>query len=694
MTKILFQISANGNLKTADGSTCSVIISILMTFLSSEKSINMDSFFQMCPSLTLPSSANVEDCSVDSQMLQYLFDVIEKANDETSEVFYSKNKDRLSLDKFLVNLKQASYKHIILVLCGYFTRPRLPGLRSLLLSHLLSSPASCEALETICELAAVNSQETVRAVFEPVLFDLRQRMLQLSVDDVTSVALLEVLKRMTAIKCKNAYPICDLMVNLSNWNPIPFLGNEGMELQMTSYLGPFLSLSIHVEDDPRIVEKYFQSADVESDKVKVTADVLQASTSQLRRLLFNVVENCLRYGRTRETTLAYIAQILASNVKRSQIFSETERMSTNGFMMNVTSIMQMLLKPVDISKVDPLYPFHPSTKLVLSADTARLKATSKEVKSWISTINNFQHQPKFSTECFFMTFQFYHISFVPLIHNFKEFVKLHKEFERFVAKLESLQYKADNKELNNAKLRAENIRMGLAAKKMALFDPEFISGVCFAYSLMSRFLLQLLTNDGSQIFSTAVPMNFAALPEFFIDDFAEIFLFILQHAPTLISEQIVDDIATLIIDAIYNYNMITNRNVVDKLVDIMHLVSRTAHSHTKNFNEAIFKHQLASERLVPGLLKYYCDVESTNGSYFTRLRISTIFKFLWKNSFVQKKFVDEAGGPAFVKFVNVLMSDTTYLLDEGLKVLRMIREIQDLVNDSKLSTVSLEPLLI
>ena len=642
-------------------------------------------------------------------MLQYLFDVIVKANDETSDIFYKKNKDRLSLDKFLFSLKEASYKHIILVLCGYFTRPRLPGLRSLLLPHLINSSTSCEALETICELAAVNSQETLRTVFEPVLFDLRQRMLQLSVDDVTSVALLDVLNRMTAVKFKNAYPICDLMVNLSNWNPIPFLGNEGMELQMTSYLGPFLSLSIHVEDDPRIVEKYFQSADVESDKVKVTADVLHASTSQLRRSLFNVVENCLRYGRTRETMLAYFAQILASNIKKSQIVSDNQLMSTDGFMMNVTSIMQMLLKPVDISKVDPLYPFHPSTKLVLSVDTARLKATSKEVTSWISTINNFQHQPKFSTECFFMTIQFHHISIVPLIHKYQRSLRVMKEFETLITELEKVEpywkhtamASRNRGLLERWKSQAERIKKGSMVMGVALLDSEVAYRVCFVYSLMSRFLLQLLTNDdGSHIFSAtaAVPMNFAVLPEFFIEDFAEIFLFILQHAPTLISEQIVDDIATLIIVVICNHHFITNRYVVAKLVEIMYLVNPAVQPYTKNFNEAIFHHELASEHLVPSLMKFYCDVESTGASsefydkFSIRFHLSIIFKFLWERPVFQDCFIEEAGGLNFVKFVNMLMNDTTYLLDESMETLKRIRELQDLQEDhpkwNKLSDVS------
>lgn len=40
-------------------------------------------------------------------------------------------------------------------------------------------------------------------------------------------------------------------------------------------------------------------------------------------------------------------------------------------------------------------------------------------------------------------------------------------------------------------------------------------------------------------------------------------------------------------------------------------------------------------------------------------------------------------GQHFVKFVNMLMNDTTYLLDESMTTLKSIRELQDLM-DSKI----------
>ena len=54
--------------------------------------------------------------------------------------------------------------------------------------------------------------------------------------------------------------------------------------------------------------------------------------------------------------------------------------------------------------------------------------------------------------------------------------------------------------------------------------------------------------------------------------------------------------------------------------------------------------------------------------------------------------VHHRSGQQFVKFVNMLMNDTTFLLDESMDTLKSIRELQDLMENTtewnKLSKVS------
>jgi ubiquitin conjugation factor E4 B len=87
--------------------------------------------------------------------------------------------------------------------------------------------------------------------------------------------------------------------------------------------------------------------------------------------------------------------------------------------------------------------------------------------------------------------------------------------------------------------------------------------------------------------------------------------------------------------------------------------------------------------LISSLMKFYADVERTGASsefydkFQIRYHISMIFKNLWPQPKYQAEFVNESKtGRQFVKFINMLINDTTYLLDESLDTLKRIHEIQ------------------
>lgn len=87
-------------------------------------------------------------------------------------------------------------------------------------------------------------------------------------------------------------------------------------------------------------------------------------------------------------------------------------------------------------------------------------------------------------------------------------------------------------------------------------------------------------------------------------------------------------------------------------------------------------------------MRFYVDVEQTGMSsqfydkFNIRYNISQIFATLWKNDRYRLALrqASEEDGPMgremFVRFVNLLMNDTTYLLDEAITTLREIRGIE------------------
>jgi ubiquitin conjugation factor E4 B len=90
------------------------------------------------------------------------------------------------------------------------------------------------------------------------------------------------------------------------------------------------------------------------------------------------------------------------------------------------------------------------------------------------------------------------------------------------------------------------------------------------------------------------------------------------------------------------------------------------------------------------MLKFvlYLEVESTGVSsafydkFNVRYNISQILKSVWEDLTHRAKVIECAKDiDQFVKFVNLLMNDTTYLLDESLNKLAEIHKIQDEMAD-------------
>lgn len=89
-------------------------------------------------------------------------------------------------------------------------------------------------------------------------------------------------------------------------------------------------------------------------------------------------------------------------------------------------------------------------------------------------------------------------------------------------------------------------------------------------------------------------------------------------------------------------------------------------------------------------MKFYTDVETTGASsefydkFTIRYHISIIFKSFLTNTVQNLAIINESeSGKNFVKFINMLMNDTTFLLDEALVSLKRIHEVKEDMKDKE-----------
>ncbi|KAH9514139.1 Ubiquitin conjugation factor E4 B [Bulinus truncatus] len=154
----------------------------------------------------------------------------------------------------------------------------------------------------------------------------------------------------------------------------------------------------------------------------------------------------------------------------------------------------------------------------------------------------------------------------------------------------------------------------------------------------------------------------------------------------------------LVMVMLCSQNYLRNPYLTAKLVEVLFVLQPSIQPKTESLNMELLMSETAVNNLVPCLMKFYTDVESTGASsefydkFTIRYHISIIFKTMWTMPVHQIKFMEEArSGKQFVRFINMLMNDTTYLLDESLDCLKRIHEVQELMdNTAKWNTLSKE----
>ena len=125
-----------------------------------------------------------------------------------------------------------------------------------------------------------------------------------------------------------------------------------------------------------------------------------------------------------------------------------------------------------------------------------------------------------------------------------------------------------------------------------------------------------------------------------------------------------------------------NPYMKSKMIDLLYAFLHADNEHTST-KPILFGHPLALKELIPGCIEFYVAVESTGRSsqfyekFNTRAEIGRIFKEAWNFPDYKEKFKEQSRErDRFVRFVNMINNDTTYLLDESLSHLTKIKQFQ------------------
>ncbi|KAL5014805.1 hypothetical protein ScPMuIL_009075 [Solemya velum] len=692
--EVIMQIIDNSENPLLSLHSCSASgVSSMKTMESSPRSVSPMGQ-PVLPKRVFSSRLKPENCK-ETSVVDFLLDSYERVALE--ERIAPKRASDPPLSTLLSTVRNQCVCHMALVLQGAFTGHRQLNSVSLLLpfmlSHNLPRGFLSELVQTTC-----HDKESFKKIFTPVLQGLCRSIQTLSLDTDEYREPLTVLSELCEIKIASVRPICNLMVKQSNWLPASLTQATGMELEKLTLLGPFIGLSMFAEDNTKVVEKFFSGHQLSQDNTRLIHQSLQHKLEFIRGELKKILHSVLVNAESRDAGMTFLATALNRNSQRAQLQVDERFVAGDGFMLNLLTVLQMLSVKIDLDRVDTYYPFHPNTHLKLESE-ARLGSSSTDADKWVQSLkskgNPPWQDPKFSTECFFITLHAHHIAILPASRKYQRRLRAIRDLSRLVEELEHAESQwghlpsapRNREQLKKWKSQIQRLQKSKLCADAGLQDESLLRRCMTFYEKMSEFLLRIMdpVRKGTSLpLPPDVPMLFSSLPEFYMEDIADFLLFALQFMPHVLDDPSMDRIGHFLIINICSSSYLTNPYLTAKLVEVLFVINPTVQPRTEKLNERLLMNPLALGFLAPSLMQFYTDIETTGSSnefydkFSIRYHLSIIFKTMWNIPAHQMKIIQEADkGKQFVKFVNMLMNDTTFLLDESLDCLKRIHEIQE-----------------
>ncbi|XP_015787128.1 ubiquitin conjugation factor E4 B isoform X2 [Tetranychus urticae] len=550
------------------------------------------------------------------------------------------------------------------------------------------------------------------SIFKPLLFSLWQEMLQycsITHEDRYKLPL-HALTELCDIKIAQNRPICNLLVRMEHWLPESLSSAPGREFARLTFMAPFLRLSVFAEDDPRIIEKFYGESVLKHDAIKSINTYLQNHLEFIRKELHNIFYGILVNRSSRDGAMNYLTEALKRNEKKAQMQAAEMNLSPDGFLLNLLSVLQKLSLKIKLDKIDVYYPYLTASRVAIKPDETRLKLAPAEAEKWQKQFVMEQHgsnssEPAFNTECFYLTLVCHHLSVIPCIRRYTQRKRTITDYNRMADELQSFESSWANDPANSQRHKLaikhwrEQARRLVKAKycaEAAILDQQLLSRCLAFYTMTMNLLIKSVGCDPCSglvnlPLPDAVPEVFAAYPEWYMDDIADFLLFTLQNVPQFIeSDPNGDDLALFIVVFICSSHCVANPYLIAKLIQVVFVSSPILHPMTGGFHSRILSHPLSKAHLARALMKFYVDVERTGAStefydkFQIRYHISVIFKSLWANSYHRQAVIEESEtGNQFIRFVNMLINDTTYLLDESLESLKRIHEVQEAIENKE-----------
>ncbi|GBM80653.1 Ubiquitin conjugation factor E4 A [Araneus ventricosus] len=461
----------------------------------------------------------------------------------------------------------------------------------------------------------------------------------------------------------------------------------------------------------------------------ITEERLSMPLLTIAKDMHRLFEKILRKSTdSRELLLQWLGCCLDANSGRAKIWNSqlpevyASLHGSDGFFINLLAVLLLLCKPFSepcspkLAKVNPLYCAAP-----LSTETKKNGVHIKSISSETCLLPRDEPMEtdetvyNFMTEIFFFTHYAFRIGF----HVVNEkMVKQNQELIRTQRLYEEARMQGGESSEIGQQLK-EKMERGMTrflSYRTALLVPETLHLMLKFHIATATWLVNLSTNEKLNVYKTSQfpPQNetscsLSYVPEFIVENIIDCTIFLKRFSTKsfeLVGDHL-DHFMTLILMFMGSPERVKNPHLRAHLAEMLESLMPEDESNTllsSVYREKLFTSHIFVNEMIPTLLNVFVSIEMTGQSvafeqkFQYRRPMYIVLDYLWNFDIHKRKMkelaevaeqnMESPHPPLFLHFINLLINDAIFLLDEALSYMSKLREIQQQRDSGSWTTMS------
>ncbi|XP_058542858.1 ubiquitin conjugation factor E4 A isoform X2 [Neofelis nebulosa] len=495
------------------------------------------------------------------------------------------------------------------------------------------------------------------------------------------------------------------------------------QMYQKTLLGVILNVSCLLKT-PGVVENhgYFLNPSRSSpQEIKVQEANIHQFMAQFHEKIYQMLKNLLQLSpETKHCILSWLGNCLHANAGRTKIWANQmpeiffQMYASDAFFLNLGAALLKLCQPFCKPRSSRLLTFNPTYCALkeLNDEERKIKNVHMRGLDKETCLIPAVQEPKFPqnynlvTENLVLTEYTLYLGFHRL-HD--QMVKINQNLHRLQVAWRDAQ-QSSSPAADNLREQFERLMTIYLSTKTAMTEPQMLQNCLNLQVSMAVLLVQLaIGNEGSQPIELTFPLpdgysSLAYVPEFFADNLGDFLIFLRRFADDILetSADSLEHVLRFITIFTGSIERMKNPHLRAKLAEVLEAVMPHLDQTPNPLVSSVFHRKRVfcnfpyAPHLAEALIKVFVDIEFTGDphqfeqKFNYRRPMYPILRYMWGTDTYRESIKDLAdyasknleamNPPLFLRFLNLLMNDAIFLLDEAIQYLSKIK-IQQIEKD-------------